>query len=435
MALVPSFLSYHRAFVSIPFLFFFFFLMMDGGASNSCPAEWKSRNINFDFYKIKRDLFTGRPMRWLTSQRVSIGRSWVKSDSLQNPLHSTGGSSWLRCRTSFPPPAEIFFLYFHHLFFAFLSDLYWLAHQTESERQLAHDTDFFQRKTSPLLRRWTHQTFPDIFFFSPDCPSLSLMAAFLSTDSFVPSAVRVLYGAKNFHYNDQVMNILLLFKRKTHRLRLPLRWAPKREARPPAALISASVGILWEPKTTKHFDIVHTRLLIDSIPVQNRKFFCFGFFFFLLQNELARVKSSKGREIELLSWRRVLTDGGTNEARGRMAVNDRMSRRPHRVRSKRTKSRRNQKTTTTTEQNSLIMEGACSCSCCWLWIRKCRTIEQSESKSCVIIICSFYFPRFSHHKQSIEETKVAPHQLVGLFFFFLSSFRLTPFDGWRGDMT
>ena len=99
-----------------------------------------------------------------------------------------------------------------------------------------------------------------------------------------------------------------------------------------------------------------------------------------------------------------------------MAVNDRMSRRPHRVRSKRTKSRRNQKTTTATEQNSLIMEGACSCSCCWLWIRKCRTIEQSESKSCVIIICSFYFPRFSHHKQSIEETKVAPHQLVGLFF-------------------
>ena len=98
------------------------------------------------------------------------------------------------------------------------------------------------------------------------------------------------------------MNILLLFKRKTHRLRLPLRWAPKREARPPAALISASVGILWEPKTTKHFDIVHTRLLIDSIPVQNRKFFFFGFFFFLLQNELARVKSSKGREIELLSW-------------------------------------------------------------------------------------------------------------------------------------
>ena len=147
---------------------------MDGRASNSCPAEWKSRNINFDFYKIKRDLFTSRPMRWLTSQRVSIGRSWVKSDSLQNPLHSTGGSSWLRCRTSFPPPAEIFFLYFHHLFFAFLSDLYWLAHQTESERQLAHDTDFFQRKTSPLLRRWTHQTFPDIFFFSPDCPSLSL---------------------------------------------------------------------------------------------------------------------------------------------------------------------------------------------------------------------------------------------------------------------
>ena len=83
---------------------------MDGGASNSCPAEWKSRNINFDFYKIKRDLFTGRPMRWLTSQRVSIGRSWVKSDSLQNPLHSTGGSSWLRCRTSFPPPAFSFFI-------------------------------------------------------------------------------------------------------------------------------------------------------------------------------------------------------------------------------------------------------------------------------------------------------------------------------------
>ena len=186
---------------------------------------------------------------------------------------------------------------------AFLSDLYWLAHQTESERQLAHDTVFFQRKTSPLLRRWTHQTFPDIFFFSPDCPSLSLSDGSLSLNrQFCSVCSACIYGAKNFHYNDQVMNILLLFKRKTHRLRLPLRWAPKREARPPAALISASVGILWEPKTTKHFDIVHTRLLIDSIPVKNRKFYFFGFFFFLLQNELARVKSSKGREIELLSW-------------------------------------------------------------------------------------------------------------------------------------
>ena len=167
----------------------------------------------------------------------------------------------------------LFFLYF-----AFLSDLYWLAHQTESERQLAHDTVFFQRKTSPLLRRWTHQTFPDIFFFSPDCPSLSLSDGSLSLNrQFCSVCSACIYGAKNFHYNDQVMNILLLFKRKTHRLRLPLRWAPKREARPPAALISASVGILWEPKTTKHFDIVHTRLLIDSIPVQNRKFFLFWF--------------------------------------------------------------------------------------------------------------------------------------------------------------
>ena len=162
---------------------------MDGGASNSCPAEWKSRNINFDFYKIKRDLFTGRPMRWLTSQRVSIGRSWVKSDSLQNPLHSTGGSSWLRCRTSFPPPAEIFFLYFHHLFFGFsfrfvltrASDWKWKA--TRPRHRLLPE------KNVPPITQVNSSDFPRHLFFFTRLPvslsdgSLSLNRQFCSVCS------------------------------------------------------------------------------------------------------------------------------------------------------------------------------------------------------------------------------------------------------------
>ena len=246
---------------------------MDGGASNSCPAEWKSRNINFDFLTKSKETCSraGLCGGWPANEFPSVDREW-------NPIASKIPSTQLEALRDSDVEPHFHLRHFLSLFcfsFRFIltraSDWKWKA--TRPRHRLLPE------KNVPPITQVNSSDFPrHLFFFHQTARlSLSLMAAFLSTDSFVPSAVRVYTEPKTFTTTTRWWIYYYYLKEKTHRLRLPLRWAPKREARPPAALISASVGILWEPKTTKHFDIVHTRLLIDSIPVQNRKFFLFWF--------------------------------------------------------------------------------------------------------------------------------------------------------------
>ena len=166
---------------------------MDGGASNSCPAEWKSRNINFDFWTKSKETCSraGLCGGWPANEFPSVDREW-------NPIASKIPSTQLEALRDSDVEPHFHLRHFLSLFcfsFRFIltraSDWKWKA--TRPRHRLLPE------KNVPPITQVNSSDFPrHLFFFTRLPVSLSLMAAFLSTDSFVPSAARVYTEPKTF---------------------------------------------------------------------------------------------------------------------------------------------------------------------------------------------------------------------------------------------